>query len=140
MQPIPHLPSHGMTTARSGRQRLTSWGVRHREPRTTRNTPVSTGHPYHLPSHTETQAVLDSCLIPSIQPVAVQPGLTVDEDIERHIGHDGGGLWFCTRCNEKSDKRRTRIWDHIAACLGYDIYPCTGGCGNATWCVALSNG
>ena len=138
MQPVPPLPSHGMTTARSGRQRPSLWGVRHREPRTTRNTPVPTSHPYHLPAHTETHDVLDSHLIPSVQPIVVQPGLTVDEDIEQHIGHGDGGRWLCTHCNEKSNKRRSRIRDHVAACLGYDIYPCTGGCGNTTWCVALS--
>lgn len=140
MQLIPPLPSHGMATARSGRQRLKPWSVRRPEGRTIQNTPVAASHPYQRPLHTEIQDVPDPCLIPSVQPVAIQPSLTVDEDIERHIGHHDGGGWFCTRCNEKSDKRRNRIRDHVAACLGYEIYPCTGGCGNATWCVALSVG
>lgn len=151
MQPIPPLPSHGIAPARSsGRQRLTSWLVRRPEGRTIGNTPVAASHPYQRPLRTEIQDVLDPCLIPSVQPVAVQPvavqpvavqpSLTVDEDIERHIGHNDAGRWFCTRCNEKSDKRRNRIRDHVAACLGYEMYPCTGGCGDATWCVALSVG
>jgi hypothetical protein len=134
MQPIPHLPSHGTTTTCSGTQYPTWWTL---GSRTTHNTPVATSHPYRIPSHTEIHGVPDSCLLPSVQQVAVQRGLDADEDIERHIGYTDAGRWFCTRCNEKSDKRRNRIRDHVAACLGFEIYPCTGECGNATWCVAF---
>lgn len=72
--------------------------------------------------------------------VAVPPRLSVEQNIERHIGYHEGGLWVCTCCNKKSDKRRTRIRDHVAACLGYEIYRCTGECGKATWYVTLSVG
>jgi len=137
MQPIPHLPSQGMTTTRSGTQRP-KW--RTVGSRTTRNTPVATGRPYHLPPYTGVRGVPDSGPAPSAQPVAIQTSLNADEDIERHMAYDDGGRWFCTRCNEKSDKRKNRIRDHVAACLGFEMYPCTGGCGTITWCVALTIG
>jgi hypothetical protein len=140
MQPIP-LPSHGITTPRSGVQRGKMWAVRRPlVSRTIRSAPVATAHPYPLPSHTETHDVPDSSLITSVNPVAVQPGLNVDEDIERHIVYNGGGLWRCTSCNNKTERRRNRIRDHVADCLGHEIYRCTGKCGKATWCVALSVG
>ena len=92
------------------------------------------GHPLH----TEIRDVPDRYLIPSVQPIAVGLALNANEDIERHIGYNDKIRWFCIRCNEKSGNSRSRIRDHVAACLGYDIYPCTGECGNPTWCVALS--
>jgi len=134
MQPSSHIPPHGNTTARIGTQRATTGTVRRSGSRTIRNTPIATSQPY-LPSHTETHDVPDSSLITSVNLVAVQSGLNVKADIERHIGYNNGGRWFCTRCNEKSDKRKHRIWDHVANCLGYEIYRCTGECGKATWCV-----
>ena len=138
MQYSSHLPSHGRTTVRSGTQRSGLWSVRPLGSRTIQNTPVATSHPYHLPSHTEIHTVPDPSPITSVDPVAVQPSLTVQEDIEQHIGQiNDGGRWFCTNCN-KSDKRKNRIRDHVAACLGYEFYRCTGECGKATWCVPFS--
>ena len=138
MQHIYPVPSRGMTTDRCGIQRRRLRTIRDSRPRTTSNTPIATGHPHHHPPHAEIRDVPDSYLLPSVQPVAVEPALNVDEDIERHIGYDDEIRWFCIRCNEKSGNRKNRIRDHVAACLGYAIYPCTGGCGNPTWCVALS--
>ena len=102
---------------------------------------MATSHPYHLPSRTEPHDVPNPPLITSTNPVATQPILNEEADIERHIGQNSDeGRWFCTHCNKKSDKRRNRIWDHVAACLGYEMYRCTGECGKVTWCVVLSVG
>ena len=126
-----------MTPTRSGTQRPRLWTIHGSRSRTISNAPVATGHPYYRPPHTEIRDVPDFYPEPSVQPVAVEPALNADEDIERHIGFNDQIRWFCIRCNEKSGNRRNRIRDHVAVCLGYDIYPCTGGCGNPTWCVAL---
>jgi hypothetical protein len=137
MQPRSHLPSHGRTAARSSTRRSKVWAIRPPGSRTTHHTPVATGHPYHLPSHAEIHDVPDPSLITSTNPIAaLQPPSNMEAVIDQHIGQSSDGdLWSCTHCNKKSGKRRNRIWDHVAACLGYEIYRCTGGCGNDTWCV-----
>jgi len=123
-----------MNTAPRSTRHLTAWTIR----RVTRNTPVVTSHPYDRLSHAELQGASRPSLITSVNPIAVQPIPNVEEDIERYISHNiDDGRWFCTHCNKKSDRRRNRIRDHVAACLGYEIYRCTGKCGNAMWYVTL---
>ena len=137
-----HLPSHGTITAHrsAGARGSKAFSIRRPGSRIC-ITPMATSHPYHLPSRPEVRGVPNPSLTTSIDPVTTQPVLNEEEDIERHIGlSNDEGRWFCTHCNEKSDKRRNRIWDHVAACLGYEIYCCTGECGKATWCVVLSVG
>jgi len=61
---------------------------------------------------------------------------TLEDPLEGYMHHGseaGVAKWFCLKCNKRSNTRRNRMRDHVAQCLGHNLYLCGGSCGVSNW-------